>query len=243
MFTKLANTAWAGRGGRVHYLTMRSVSLAALPLVLLAACGARQPTPKRLPPPMPAVIGATQRGVASWYGHPYHGRLTSNGEVYDMNKMTAAHLALPFDTWLQVKNLDNGRSTQVRINDRGPFVKGRIIDLSRAAAEAIAMIGAGTARVQLKIIKAPKPTSGSSVRSSAARRSVVQIGSFRQRGRADSVAAEARRLGYEVDLETARANGGVVFRVLVRPQKGAGAEAALRRLRREGFQGFVRKAP
>ncbi len=220
---------------------MRSALLAALTLALLAACGGRKPSPNRLPPPKPAVIGATQRGVASWYGRPYHGRRTSNGEIYDMNKMTAAHLALPFDTWVQVTNLDNGRATQVRINDRGPFVKNRIIDISRAAAEAIAMIGPGTARVRLKIIKGPK--SGSSAQGSVARRSVVQIGSFRQRSRADSVAAEVRRLGYEVDLETARASGGVVFRVLVAPQKGGSAEAALRRLRREGFQGFVRKAP
>ena len=201
---------------------------------------------------MPAVIGKTQQGVASWYGHPYHGRLTSNGEVYDMNKMTAAHLRLPFDTWVQVMNLDNGSSTQVRINDRGPFVRGRIIDLSRAAAEAISMIGPGTARVRLKIIKPPKraprasprrtSAGGSSARRAAARRSVVQIGSFRQRSRAESVAAKARRLGYKVELETAQANGAPVFRVLAAPQDGGSAEAALRRLKREGFDGFVRPA-
>ncbi len=230
---------------------MRSAVPVALTLALLAACGAKNPSPNRLPPPKPAVIGATQRGIASWYGHPYHGRRTSNGEVYDMNKMTAAHLALPFDTWVQVMNLDNGRSTQVRINDRGPFVRNRIIDLSRAAAEAIAMIGPGTARVRLKIVKAPRSASaarksgsrGSSARKSGGRSSVVQIGSFRQRSRAESVAADARRLGYAVDLEKAQTNRGAVFRVLVTPQKGGSAEAALRRLQREGFQGFVRNAP
>lgn len=201
---------------------------------------------------MPAVIGKTQKGVASWYGHPYHGRRTSNGEVYDMNKMTAAHRALPFDTWVQVMNLDNGRSTQVRINDRGPFVRGRIIDLSRAAAEAIAMIGPGTARVRLKIVKPPKRAPRSSARGAsagrsstnraAARRSVVQVGSFRQRSRAESVAAKVRRLGYKAELETAQANGAPVFRVLAAPQDGDSAETALRRLQREGFDGFVRPA-
>lgn len=214
---------------RVNYLAMRLAFSVVFMLTLLTSCGGRKPSPNRLPPPLPAVIGATYQGVASWYGHPYHGRRTSNGEVYDMNKMTAAHLALPFDTWLLVTNLGNKRSTEVRINDRGPFVKGRIIDLSRAAAEAIAMIGPGTARVRLKVVKGPQSVF------------VVQIGSFRERGRAESVVADARRLGHKVELERAQADRRAVFRVLVIPQGGATAEAVLRRLRREGFQGFVRK--
>ena len=91
-------------------------------------------------------------GVASWYGPGFHGRRTANGEIYNMNIMTAAHKTLPFDTIVRVTNLDNGLSVVVRINDRGPFVKGRIIDLSRSAAEEIGMIGPGTAQVQLKIL-------------------------------------------------------------------------------------------
>ena len=125
-------------------------------LILLAfsqGCG-RKPNVK-LPPPRPVVVGETETGLASWYGHPYHGRRASNGEVYDMNKMTAAHLSWPFGTWVRVTNLDNGREVDVRINDRGPFVKDRVIDLSRAAAQQIAMLGPGTARVRLKVIARP----------------------------------------------------------------------------------------
>jgi rare lipoprotein A len=122
--------------------------------LLFAGCGRKQQT-VLLPPPIPAVLGAAEVGVASWYGHPYHGRRTSNGEVYDMDQMTAAHLSLPFGTLVRVTNLDNGRGTEVRINDRGPFINGRIIDLSRAAARQISMIGPGTAKVRVEVIATP----------------------------------------------------------------------------------------
>jgi rare lipoprotein A len=122
--------------------------------------GCRKKPKYRVPPPIPAVLGAKETGHASWYGHPYHGRRTSNGEVYDMDKMTAAHLRLPFGTWVRVKNLENGRRTEVRINDRGPFVKNRIIDLSREAARRIEMIGPGTARVRVEVIALPGTSRG-----------------------------------------------------------------------------------
>jgi rare lipoprotein A len=93
--------------------------------------------------------------MASWYGHPYHGRRTSNGEVYDMDQLTAAHLSLPFDTWVRVTNSANGRFVDLRINDRGPFVKERIIDLSREGARRIGMIGPGTARVRVEVVGLP----------------------------------------------------------------------------------------
>ena len=209
---------------------MRIAALAVLAFTLLAACGGRKPKPIRLPPPMPGTIGTTQHGVASWYGHPYHGRRTSNGEVYDMRKMTAAHLALPFDTWVRVTNQSNGLATKVRINDRGPFVKGRIIDLSEAAAEEIDMIGPGTARVQLEVVEGPTPTSGY----------VVQIGSFGERTNADELLSDLNRLGYEAELEEAQTDDGVRFRVLVVPGNSSEAEAILIELRGEGFEGFVR---
>lgn len=103
-----------------------------------------------------ARIGASEEGVASWYGEPYHGRRAANGEVYDMRAMTAAHPSLPFETWVSVRNLDNRRSTQVRITDRGPFVKGRIVDLSRAAAEEIDLVRLGIAKVKLTVIDPPR---------------------------------------------------------------------------------------
>ncbi len=102
---------------------------------------------------LPGSLRRLQEGVASYYGEDFHGRKTSNGEVYDMYAMTAAHRALPFDTRVLVTNLDNGKKVTVRINDRGPFVEGRIIDLSYGAARKIGMVGPGTARVRLEVIE------------------------------------------------------------------------------------------
>jgi rare lipoprotein A len=94
----------------------------------------------------------TQEGVASWYGKKFHGRRTASGERYDMHELTAAHRTLPFGTRVRVTNLDNGRKVVVRINDRGPFIKGRVIDLSYAAARQVGMVNAGVARVRLEVV-------------------------------------------------------------------------------------------
>ncbi|MGI6657788.1 MAG: septal ring lytic transglycosylase RlpA family protein [Desulfobulbus sp.] len=99
--------------------------------------------------PIPSARGYAERGLASWYGKPFHGRKTSNGEIYDMYGDTAAHKTLPMNTMLLVKNLENGRSTVVRINDRGPFVAERIIDLSYTKAKQLGIISRGTARVEI----------------------------------------------------------------------------------------------
>lgn len=96
---------------------------------------------------------AYQEGVASYYADEFHGRKTSNGETFDMNKLTAAHRSLPFNSVVKVTNLTNGKSVIVRINDRGPFVDDRIIDLSLAGAKAIDMIGTGTASVTLEVLE------------------------------------------------------------------------------------------
>lgn len=96
--------------------------------------------------------GYSEEGVASWYGEDFHGNATSSGEIYNMHGMTAAHKILPFGTNLRVTNLDNNKSIVVRVNDRGPFVANRVIDLTRAGAEHIGMIGPGTARVRLESI-------------------------------------------------------------------------------------------
>ena len=93
-----------------------------------------------------------EHGIASWYGPGFAGRLTANGEVFDPSQLTAAHKELPFNTLVTVHNLENGRSVVVRINDRGPYIGGRIIDLSKSAAQAIDMIGPGTAKVTVQIL-------------------------------------------------------------------------------------------
>lgn len=119
--------------------------------LMLCAAGCARHTIARLP----ARIGSSESGIASWYGVPYHGRPTASGEIFDMERLTAAHRALPFETWVEVTNLSNGKQVDVRITDRGPFVHGRIIDLSMAAARQIDMVRAGTARVRLKVINPP----------------------------------------------------------------------------------------
>ena len=103
-------------------------------------------------PQAPAPVGYTEEGNASWYGNPFHGRRASNGEVYDMYKLTAAHRTLPFETMVRVTNLKNGKNTTVRITDRGPFVDNRIIDLSQAAAREIESIGHGIVPVRIEVL-------------------------------------------------------------------------------------------
>jgi rare lipoprotein A len=100
-------------------------------------------------------VGYTEEGVASWYGVPYHGRPAADGEIYDMETLVAAHRVMPFNTWLKVTNLANNESVNVRVIDRGPFVKGRLIDLSKAAARNIGLLGPGLGRVRVEVISAP----------------------------------------------------------------------------------------
>ncbi len=102
--------------------------------------------------PLLSAHGFSEEGIASWYGKDFHGRKTANGEIYDMYGLTAAHKLLPFNTVVKVTNLQNGRSTTVRVNDRGPFVGDRIIDLTNTAANQIGMLGPGTARVRVETV-------------------------------------------------------------------------------------------
>jgi rare lipoprotein A len=114
--------------------------------------------------PLPESKGFRQRGIASWYGKDFHGKKTSNGEIYNMYAMTAAHKTLPLGTYVQVRNLENNRRVKVRVNDRGPFVRGRIIDLSYSAANAIGVVGPGTARVEVMALATPVTTEGGAPR-------------------------------------------------------------------------------
>lgn len=117
-------------------------------VVALAACTSTRAPELTRPAPR-----YTEEGLASWYGEPYHGRPTASGAVYDMHAMTAAHRTLPFGTRVLVTNLENGRKADVLINDRGPFVAGRILDLSRAAAATLGMLERGVARVRLEVTR------------------------------------------------------------------------------------------
>lgn len=227
--------------------------LAGLLLVVLAlgACGGSgRRTRVKLPPPINPRIGWTETGIASWYGHPYHGRRTSNGETYDMNKMTAAHKRLPFDSWLRVENLRNGMKTQVRINDRGPFVGRRIIDLSRAAASDIGMISTGTARVRLTLIRPPgrarQRASGQGRRSTqpVTRRQRgqfdIQIGVFANQANAQGIAARVRKWGHQTDIQQSSVNGQTRYRVLVLGGNRNQANSRMRTLKRQGVDGILR---
>ncbi len=125
----------------------------------LAACGSTSDPVTR--PADPSLRGgdaevsarpAGEVGVASWYGVPYHGRTTASGETYDMNDLTAAHPSLPFGARVRVTNLDNGRSLVLKINDRGPFVERRIIDVSKRAAQELGFLHDGLARVRVEVL-------------------------------------------------------------------------------------------
>ena len=132
--------------------THRALAIALLSVGLAVSCGGPKTPPKVADA---GLDGYTEKGMASWYGKPYHGRQTASGERYDMHAMTAAHRTLPFGTVVRVTNLDNGRQVEVRINDRGPFKKNRIIDLSYASAKKLDMIGPGVVKVKMVVVERP----------------------------------------------------------------------------------------
>jgi rare lipoprotein A len=146
--------AWRRPQRRVPRSVVRRLwLLTALALALALACGgapARQPPPKRTGMATP---GAVQRGLGTFYGKEQHGGPTASGERFNMHKMTAAHRTLPFGTRVRVTNTRNGRSVEVRINDRGPYGRGRIIDVSEAAARRLDMIDAGVVPVIVEVLR------------------------------------------------------------------------------------------
>ena len=224
------------------------VLAALLACLLLTACGGRRTKNVKLPPPINPRIGWTQVGIASWYGPPYHGRQAANGEIYDMNKLTAAHKRLPFETWLRVKNLSNGKTTEVRITDRGPFAGNRIIDLSKAAAAEIAMLGPGVAKVRLTMIRPPSGKVRRGAKASSAKppdqkqagQFDIQIGLFEQRRNADALASKARKRGHRATVQGLTEGGSQRYRVLVAGGNAKRANARLQTLKRQGFDGFLR---
>ena len=137
--------------------------------------------------------GYSEKGEASWYGQPFHGRRTANGEVYDMNGISAAHKKLAFGTRVRVENLDNGADLVVRINDRGPFVRGRIIDLSYGAAKQLGMAEAGVVPVRLTVVGGKESTRASPKAPPEGRSTYrVQVGAFLERENADALLKELK---------------------------------------------------
>lgn len=174
-------------------------------LLLLAACATSQ-RPTGSPAAAPTVApGWSEEGLASWYGEPYHGRPTASGERYDMGEMTAAHRSLPFGTQVRVRNLRNSAEVTLTINDRGPFVAGRILDLSRAAAERLDAVRAGVVPVRLEVVRVgdgmvTKPCWE------------VQVGAFAREENVTRARAQLEAQGYGVRLAPA---GGGLSRVRV----------------------------
>jgi rare lipoprotein A len=178
--------------------------------------------------PYPAASGTELQGLASWYGGKFHGRLTSSGEIFDTNDMTAAHKTLPFGTIVKVTNQDNGKSALVKINDRGPFVEGRIIDLSRAAAERLDMVGQGVARVSLDIVDFVTDSD----------LFAVQVGAYALERNAEKARATLEAAGFVVTVER---NTLGVARVSARAIAGKDLPGSRKKLEGLGFSGYLVK--
>lgn len=148
--------------------------------------------------PLRSGHGYEEEGVASWYGKDFHGKATANGETYDMHALTAAHRVLPMNTRVKVTNLANGRNVVVRVNDRGPFVGGRIIDMSYAGAKALDMVGSGTTRVHLEAVAAQGQTMADVDRLLAGERYYVQVGAFKNRDNAARLVQDLKGQGYSL---------------------------------------------
>jgi rare lipoprotein A len=199
-----------------------------LPVLLLAAVSC-----SRLPPPG---RGAGEVGIASWYGQDFHGRPTSSREIYDMHDMTAAHRTLPFGTHVMVTNLDNDRSTVVRINDRGPFVKGRIIDLSYAAARVLGMIGPGTARVRLEVLGGLRAQDGPPLRDHW-----VQAGAFTVQENAYALMKRLEKVFPGVHVSVLRTSSATYYRVRIKVPDRKSAERTAGRLAEMGLAAVILK--
>lgn len=181
---------------------------------------------------LPSAEGYRVRGNASWYGQKFHGHTTSNGEIYDMYQMTAAHKSLPLPSFVRVTNLDNNRQVIVRVNDRGPFHDERVIDLSYAAAYRLGMLQQGTARVEVEAIT-PGSSTAVLAQSREEGRSLVsadqaaitgrmlQVGAFSSESGAQSVAARLRSLLQEpVQISQVQRDAGTLYRVHLGPLTG-----------------------
>ena len=189
--------------------------------------------------------GFVQRGIASWYGIKFHGRKTSSGEIYNMHDMTAAHKTLPIPVNVHVRNLDNGRTAIVRVNDRGPFIDGRIIDLSYAAAVKLGVKVPGTANVEIRVIEKGQSRPSSVVRAVPLATPeteepplYIQMGSFSSLDNADNLVRELADANESSALVTPlKTDNGLFYRVRVGPLFDIEeANAILARLKGKGFE-------
>jgi peptidoglycan lytic transglycosylase len=182
------------------------------------------------PPFVPGVY--VEQGVASWYGAPFDGRRAADGEIFDMNMLVAAHRTLPFGSILRVTNLNNGRDVDVRVIDRGPFVGGRILDLSRAAAASLDMIGSGTAPVRIELLSGPSAAGGEFT---------VQVGAFIDRANAEQLRERLLSRYQPIFIQEYDAPAGHFYRVRVgRMQSPEAAQQLAAQLSSsDGLQTFV----
>lgn len=226
-------------------------------LISLAGCGPVRITPepsgKKTPPtqkpyningktyyPVTSADGYQETGIASWYGKKFHGRKTANGETYNMYAKTAAHKILPMNTVLLVRNLDNGKETVVRVNDRGPFIRGRIIDLSYTAAKELGMMQNGTANAQIIAMgeyAGPAPKKGRIQPAQLTHQDFfkgnffIQIGSFLNKGNAERLARNFMSRGMKVVIQPYITSGYTYYRV----QIGAGTSLQQAKMLEEKF--------
>jgi rare lipoprotein A len=199
-------------------------------------------TSTNVPPPrhsktLPATppVGYAEEGNASWYGNPFHGRHASNGEIYDMYKLTAAHRTLPFETMVRVTNLNNGKTTTVRITDRGPFVDNRIIDLSLAAAREIDSVGPGVVPVRLEVI------GNIDVAILTAGFFTIQVGAFRDRANAERLRDRLSITYSPIFIQQYDSTDGTFYRLRVGKVTGEDAanDLAAQLRSKEGFTALV----
>src|SRR4029078_12156274 len=216
-------------GGRLPALAFFPISL--LLISLVAGCSSPAPKPVYFPG---YPVGYIERGMASWYGPGFHGNKTANGERYDMHKLTAAHRTLPLGSIAVVRSATTGKEVTVRINDRGPFAKGRVLDLSYAGAQTLGMVGHGTDQIELRVI-------GFQGRTAAIGFLRVQIGSFAEHQNAATLLQRAQRIYTGGRIQAVDLPDGTRYRV---PDGGCNtegqAESAATRLEADlAVQSFV----
>jgi len=176
--------------------------------------------------------GYIQTGKASWYGPGFHGKKTSSREIYDMHDMTAAHRTLPFGTYVFVTNLNNEKTVMVKINDRGPFVEGRVIDLSYAAASALGMVEPGVIPVRIEVIQALSP-------SLTSQKISVQVGAFTIKKNAEKLKTQLIKTFSDVYIAQFKTPHQIYYRVRIKAESKQKANTIALKLQKAGYNVFI----